>query len=282
MLHSPSFIRGSFASAPGGPAPGFPALCFRVAGLSRLRDSVSGGPVLPGALADFRAVGFLRTGCPAGLRPGLAAVFFSGLPCPDFPFQSVPPLACSAIGLVPPRACSTPGLSHLRARPVLFPWFAPSRVTGAGRFSPGFRISGRGLFGLRLPISRAVGFLRTDLGELRPWAGCRPFTRPRVLFSRRVGRFHRCRARVSVRRACREWQERQVLRVRVSGPKAGGRYRRIQLSSAGLSRKASRRALSSGRIYPSAAATSTSASRLQRLWFLTPASRRRSSPRCIP
>jgi len=68
----------------------FPAPCFRVAGLSRLRDSVSGGPVLPGALADFPAVGFLRTGVRQGFGRGLAAVFFSGLPSPDFPFQSVP------------------------------------------------------------------------------------------------------------------------------------------------------------------------------------------------
>ena len=222
-------------------------------------------------LPDFSGPsGFYGRVARRGFGRGLAAAFFSGQPA-RFSF--------SARSLF--RACS-------------LSLFARSRVTGAGRFRRVSESADGAVPAAPADFFRAVGFLRTGCpAGLRSWAGCRPFTRPRLLFPgwatspqtgvcvSRVG----CAASPSpwcpfrCSRACRE---RQVLRVRVSGPNVGGRYRRIQLSSEGLSRKASRRALSSGRIYPSAAATSTSASRLQRLWFVTPASRRRSSPRRIP
>ncbi len=159
----------------------FPALCFRVAWLSRLR--VFGLRDFSGSVIRFPAALFFRVacrfpgrrvftdGCPAGLRPGLAAVFFLRAAFPRFSFS-----VCSAIGLVPPKPVPPPGLSHLRARPVLFPWFAPSRVTGAGRFSPGFRIGGRGCSGCACRFSGPSGFCGRVSGGASARVGCRIFS----------------------------------------------------------------------------------------------------------
>ena len=222
-------------------------------------------------LPDFSGPsGFYGRVARRGFGRGLAAAFFLRATCPVFLFS---PFTFPSLFSFP--VCT---LSGNRSRSV----------------SPGFRIGGRGCSGCacRLPGRRVftdglpggasvVGWLPpVYAAALAVFLGRATSPQTGVCVSR-VG----CAASPSpwcpfrCSRACRE---RQVLRVRVSGPNAGGRYRRIQLSSEGLSRKASRRALSSGRIYPSAAATSTSASRLQRLWFVTPASRRRSSPRRIP
>ena len=119
-------------------------------------------------LPDFSGPsGFYGRVARRGFGRGLAAAFFSGQPA-RFSF--------SARSLF--RACS-------------LSLFARSRVTGAGRFRRVSESADGAVPAAPADFFRAVGFLRTGCPTgLRWWAGCRPFTRPRMLFSR-VGRLHR-------------------------------------------------------------------------------------------
>ena len=135
----------------------FPAPCFRVAGLFGLRNSVSGGPVLPGGLPISGPSGFYgRMSGRASARAGCR--FFSpGCLPPIFLFSLFRYRACSA------QACSTSGPVSPSGPPCSLSLVCTLSGNRGRAVFAGFPDRREGLFGLRLPIFRAVGFLRTGV-----------------------------------------------------------------------------------------------------------------------